>query len=258
MHNTMPRRAYAVVIVAATTVVTVSACASTDSSASGAPVSSAKSDTSVRSPSGTSAAPAPMTSKPTHSSTAQPSLGSAKRTPDSSSRPHSTTTDKPAPRGPAKKSAPTASSRPSETTPASAPPSKAPKTQQMVLDKLPGNTRAGSCVSVRNKRTVTSGTIAMGNFKAAQELFRAHHDKPGSTTLNFQVIPKHRSMPGAHITLSPAKGPGKTHTSTSHDVEPANIWKYYSVQLPIPKAGTWQIKVQSGSDRGCFIVNFQR
>ncbi len=125
----------------------------------------------------------------------------------------------------------------------------------MVLDKLPGTTKSDACVTVGTKRDVTSGTIAMGNFKTARTLYASQHGK-AKRTVNLYVIPKHRSMPGVHISMKSTSGNGGTRTVTSKDVEPADIWKYYSVHLPVPAPGTWRLDVRSGSDQGCFIVTF--
>lgn len=151
---------------------------------------------------------------------------------------------------------PSPSSSSAEAAPASAPPSTAPKTQDLVLNKLPGNSKASTCVTVGSQRDVTSGAIAMGNFQMARKSYKSQHGHSQQPTVNLYVIPKHRSMPGVRITMTPTTGKGKARTIKSKSVEQADVWKYYGIQLPVPSSGTWRLTVTSGADRGCFNVNF--
>lgn len=183
----------------------------------------------------------------------------------------------PAPRSTAGPTAPSTSPRPSplsteagnlhsaakptatvpRTPPASAPPMTPPTTQESVLLKLPGSTRSDVCVTVGSHRDVTSGSIAMGNFASAQKSYKSQYPHSQVPTVNLYVIPEHRSMPGVRITMTPTTATGKARTVRSTTVEPADIWKYYSVQLPVPESGSWRLKVASGSDHGCFDVTFR-
>jgi len=96
----------------------------------------------------------------------------------------------------------------------------------------------------------------MGNFQAARKSYKSQVGHAQQPVVNFYVIPKHRSMPGVHITMTSTTTKTKARTVTSKAVESADTWEYYSVQLPVPASGTWRLEVTSGSDRGCFNVTF--
>lgn len=207
-----------------------------------------------------------------HSTPSSGSSSAADATPPASRSPHVPAA--PSKKGPgqqdqgAQSSSPTAkdkSARRSPSTrsdsakqdPAGVPPATPPRTQQSILKKLPGSTKSGACITVGSQRDVTSGTIAMGNFRTAQKLYKSQHADSQQPTVNFYVIPKHRSMPGVTITMTPVTAKSKSKSIRSKDVEPADIWKYYSVHLPVPASGTWRLDVRSGADRGCFKVTFR-
>lgn len=150
------------------------------------------------------------------------------------------------------------SSAPPEKTPATAPPATPPKTQTSILKKFPGSTKSSTCVTVGSRHDVTSGTVAMGNFQTAAKLYKAQVKKSQTPLVSLYVIPTHRSMPGVQITMTPVNAKGKSRTINSKEIEPADIWQYYSVHLPISSPGSWRLKVSSGSDSGCFDVTFHK
>lgn len=141
--------------------------------------------------------------------------------------------------------------------PSDLPPSTPPKTQDYVLKKLPGTTK-NECVDVGDNQDVTSGKVAMGNFQMAREQYSQLEKQSEQPAVNIYVIPRHRSMPGVRITMTPVTAKGTVKTVSSKDVEPADIWKYYSVHLPVPASGMWRLDVRSGSDNGCFKVDFSK
>lgn len=96
----------------------------------------------------------------------------------------------------------------------------------------------------------------MGNFRTAQKSYKSQHGHSQLPTVSLYVIPTHRSMPGVRITMTPTTTKGTARTITSKSVQQADVWEYYAVQLPVPAAGTWRLKVSSGTDHGCFDVTF--
>lgn len=128
--------------------------------------------------------------------------------------------------------------------------------QTSVLKSLPGS-HSATCVPVGNKRNVRSAGIAAGNFRQARDTFKkaTTHKKP--TTVFLYVIPQHaKHLSSVTVTMTPVNHDGKAHSLTSKQVETANNWQYFPVHVSVPKAGTWQLKMTSGSDRGCFNVTF--
>ena len=144
-----------------------------------------------------------------------------------------------------------------KTPPKNLPPSTPPKTQDYVLKKLPGTTK-DKCVNVGDEQDVTSGSLAMGNFQTARAQYAQLETQSEQPTVNVYVIPKHRAMPGVRIVMTPVTAKGTVKTVTSKDVQPADVWKYYSVHMPVPAPGTWRLDVRSGSDSGCFKVDFSK
>lgn len=243
------------ITVAATSTLAMAGCASTGTDAQGSSAASTARPSSASSTTGRA-----LTSSSTGAATSQGAASTTTSTHASSAASgHARAAGQVSKHAAAKSSGhptKTQSSTSAEVTPASAPPTSAPKTQGLVLDKLPGS-KANACVSVGSQRDVTSGTIAMGNFQTARKSYKSQHGHSEQPTVNLYVIPMHRSMPGVRITMTPIKAKGKTRTIKSTDVEQADIWSYYGVQLPVPSAGTWRLTVTSGADRGCFNVSFQ-
>ncbi len=98
----------------------------------------------------------------------------------------------------------------------------------------------------------------MGNFQTARQQYAALQKQTEQPTVNLYVIPKHRSMPGVRIVMTPVTADGKGTTVQSKDVELADIWKYYSVRLPVAAPGVWRLDVRSGADSGCFKIDFAK
>ncbi|MGH3448556.1 MAG: hypothetical protein ACRDP4_13130, partial [Nocardioidaceae bacterium] len=133
-----------------------------------------------------------------------------------------------------------------------------PKNQSVVLNRLPGSAKA-TCTPVGDRRDVRSGSVAAGNFVQARGAYKkaaAHREVP---TVFMYVIPQHnKGLEHATVTMKPVDADGEARTVRSNDVEQANVWKYFAFQLPVPAAGTWQLHMSSGDDRGCFEVNFTK
>lgn len=240
------------VLLGVTTVSAMSAagCSTSGTAAHNAAASGAST---VQSTSAVSTTPSTASSRPsstppspsTHSQSPMSTPSSAKPSASYGSRSH-------------QPSSPARSSVTSSTGSPVAAPTITPTTQKLVLNSLPGSSKAGSCVDVGAQRDVRSGTMAVGNFQAALKSFKSQYGHSPEPTVNLYVIPAHRSMPGAHVTLTPVTTKGKTVTTKSTSVESADVWQYYSVQLSVPASGTWRLKVSSGPDSGCFTVSFPR
>lgn len=134
---------------------------------------------------------------------------------------------------------------------------RARHSQVTVLKSLPGPAKQ-TCSTVGAKRDVRSGNFAAGNFVQARKEFRSTSSGAGDgSTVHLYLIPQDAaSMSGVRVHLAPVSGKTEGHTTTSHSVNTANGWQYYSVDLKVPSPGTWRITASSGSNRGCFDVSF--
>lgn len=127
--------------------------------------------------------------------------------------------------------------------------------QSSVLDSLPGSS-SRSCGRVGDHTDLRAGSIAAGNFQTAQHDFRAGYGKTEGVELNMYVIPQNaRHLHEVHATIEPVSG-GQVQTVTSTSVEQADVSRYFAVQLPVSRPGTYKLTFATGADHGCFIATF--
>lgn len=96
----------------------------------------------------------------------------------------------------------------------------------------------------------------MGNFIQAREQFKASGKK--TTSVNLYVIPESRRLRQVTVKLTPTSVTSQQDVIRSSQIQTADVWRYYSVQLPISAPGKWRLEVSSGHDHGCFVVEFSR
>jgi hypothetical protein len=139
-------------------------------------------------------------------------------------------------------------------TPGKQPPLQANQTS--VLNSLPGSS-SQSCGNVGNHTDLRAGAVAAGDFRTARHDFRAGYGKTESVQLNMYVIPQHaRHMHKVRATIQPVGG-GQAQTVTSTSVEQADTSRYFAVQIPMSRPGTYKFTFVTGQDRGCFVASFQ-
>jgi hypothetical protein len=139
-------------------------------------------------------------------------------------------------------------------TPGKQPPLQA--NQSSVLNALPGNS-SHSCGKVGNHTALRAGSMAAGDFQSAQHDFRAGYGKSESVQLNMYVIPQHaRHLHKVRATIQPVGG-GQARRVTSTSVEQADTSRYFAVQIPLSRPGTYKFTFVTGQDRGCFLASFQ-
>lgn len=127
--------------------------------------------------------------------------------------------------------------------------------QSSVLDSLPGSS-SQACGEVGGHTDLRAGSIAAGNFQSAQHDFRAGYGKTEGVELNIYVIPQNaRHLHKVQATVRPLGG-GQALTVTSTAVEQADVSRYFAVQLPVSRPGTYRLTFVTGADRGCFIATF--
>jgi hypothetical protein len=128
-----------------------------------------------------------------------------------------------------------------------------PRNQKSVLDSLPGNT-SEKCVAVGKRTDVRSGSMAAGNFAQARQSFRSATG-PDPATVHLYFVPE-QSGASPTLTVTMTSPDGGKATVSSNQVETANTWSYYSVELPVPSSGTWMLHARAGTNRGCFKIRF--
>lgn len=129
--------------------------------------------------------------------------------------------------------------------------------QTRVLKSLPGSPSA-TCVAVAKHTTVRAGSIAAGNFQTARQSFSSQFGTTEVPQLNLYVIPKHaKAMKKLTVTVKPLGG-GKAETVSSTQVEKADQWRYYAVELPVVSPGEYRLSMVSGADKGCFNITFAK
>lgn len=143
---------------------------------------------------------------------------------------------------------------PPETTPGPSIPTD-PNRQTFVLDGLPGDA-AGGCVDVGDRADVRSGSIAAGSFVRARESYAEAAGSTGEAAVDLYVIPEHLPSRGVEITLRPVEGSGRATSVRVGALQSADVWRYYSVQLPVPGPGLYRLTARTSQDRGCFTVRF--
>lgn len=128
--------------------------------------------------------------------------------------------------------------------------------QRSVLKSLPGST-AAKCQVVRNRRDVLSGSMGAGNFQQARQQFKTDYGTTEVPMLNMYAIPEHAGHLKKVTAVINPRGAGQSTRVTSKTVEPADAYRYFAMQLPVRKPGTYRISLRSGHDSGCFIVTFK-
>lgn len=130
--------------------------------------------------------------------------------------------------------------------------------QADVVAKLPGSA-SQSCVVAGTRNQVRAGNIAVGSIADARSQFHQQYATSQAPSVVLTVIPLHsNTMPGLTISMRQLGGAGLTRTVTSHDVESADVWRYYAVSMLVPAAGSWRLTVHAGEDSGCVDVTFSR
>ncbi|KRF13770.1 hypothetical protein ASG90_13095 [Nocardioides sp. Soil797] len=135
----------------------------------------------------------------------------------------------------------------------------APKSQTSVLDSLPSSSGPG-CAKVDAKTDdLRSGDVAVGNFGQA---LTSYDDQVGTMEqpeVHFYVVPKSRKqMKRVSVTLAPTGTTGRRSSVVSTDVEDADVWKYFAVNLFVREPGNYRMDVVSGQDRGCYLITFAK
>ncbi len=149
---------------------------------------------------------------------------------------------------------PTSTGAPSSTPSAAAPTTASGSGDQgSVLKTLPGSS-SSKCVAVGSRRDVRSGSLAAGNFAQARTQYRTIKNQE-LPTVSLYVIPQSsKTMPTLKVKVTTASGSSTTVTSTS--VGDADKWRYYNVQVPVAKPGTYHLHASAGANHGCFTVVF--
>jgi hypothetical protein len=128
--------------------------------------------------------------------------------------------------------------------------------QTKVLNTLPGDSAADTCVAVGTHTTVRSGAIAAGNFVSARSSFRSQYRKTELPEVTMYVIPQHAAhLTSATITVT-ARSNGATKSVTTKSVQSGDAAQYFVAQVPVATPGAYRLTMASGSDRGCFLVTF--
>lgn len=133
-------------------------------------------------------------------------------------------------------------------------PTLGPKGEQTdVLGNLPGSTKPG-CVRVgRKARDVRSGDMAAGPFDAARTEYVPTKAKKRRVSLYF--IPTHTDGLKTIAVHGRQAGSGATFDETSDSVADAESFKYFAMELDLPRPGRWTISANTGRDNGCWIVD---
>jgi hypothetical protein len=128
--------------------------------------------------------------------------------------------------------------------------------QTQVLESLPGS-GAARCAYVGSRTNVRAGSMAAGNFRIARTKYAAEARRSEAPELFLYVIPQRtKHLHKLTVSVDPASGPTRTVTSTS--MERADVWRYFAVDIPIPRAGAYRLIMVSGANRGCFDVIFRK
>ena len=95
----------------------------------------------------------------------------------------------------------------------------------------------------------------MSDFQAARRQY-AQRGRASSAKVDLSIIPEHaQHLSAATVRVTP---PGSRPTSTvrTTNIAVAEPYRYFALVLPVAGPGTYQLRVTSGSDRGCFSVSF--
>jgi hypothetical protein len=131
-----------------------------------------------------------------------------------------------------------------------------PQTNQTsVLKSLPGSA-SSACGAVGSSTTdLRAGSMAAGNWKNARTDFRKQWHSAEVPTLNMYAIPQ--NVKGLHsLKLTVTKRGGAAKTITVKGLQPADVWSYFALQVPIPQPGSYRLTMVAGANRGCFDVTF--
>jgi hypothetical protein len=128
-----------------------------------------------------------------------------------------------------------------------------PSSQIKVLNALPGS-KSSACVSVGSHSAMRSGSIAMGDFKQAQSVFKKAKGAYDSQPSFFYVIPQAAKLGKATVLFAPLSGKGKKISVSTRQHEDAGQWKYYPIHVKLTP-GRWRAQVSSGNSKGCFTFD---
>lgn len=146
--------------------------------------------------------------------------------------------------------APTAS-EPTGDAAESAQPTKKGK-QTAVFSRVPG--KASGCVVVSGKRDVRSGGIVGGPFDTVGQTWAKKQPGQPRRSAHFYWVPLHTAkMPGVTV-VATHRGSGTRVEEHKDSYGDAEQWKFYDTLLTLPKAGTWELRVEAGPDTGCFVM----
>lgn len=128
--------------------------------------------------------------------------------------------------------------------------------QRDVFNRLPG-TAAGGCLAVGTRRDVRSGGIVGGAFDEARSQFGTGEPGRPKGKVRLYWIPMHTDpMPGVTIKAT-HQASGQTTTERQTRVADTDQWKFYDTMITVDEPGLWRFVVTSGTDRGCFEVEFR-
>jgi hypothetical protein len=130
-----------------------------------------------------------------------------------------------------------------------------PSSQVKVLDALPGS-KSAACATVGTQSAVRSGSVAMGDFKQAQSVFKKAKGAYDAQPSFFYVIPQTAKLSKATVRFAPLSGKGKTISIATRQHEDAGQWKYYPIHVKLT-SGKWRAQVSSGTSKGCFIFDLK-
>jgi hypothetical protein len=144
-------------------------------------------------------------------------------------------------------------------TPAGRGPDRQSEDQTSVLNSLPGKPST-SCVQVGAHTDLRVGNVAAGNFVNARKSFTSQFGKTEVPYVFLYLIPRHAaSLHKATVTIDPVgQAATATKTITSTDVEDAEQWQYFALNVPVPNPGAYRLTMKSGTDTGCFEVTFSK
>lgn len=127
--------------------------------------------------------------------------------------------------------------------------------QATVLDRLPGPARG--CAPVAGQRDVRSGDFGAGPFDEARSTFQAQTSAGTPATVRLYFIPAGGAdrTPGLTVTVRNTET-GVQRTVRQRETSDADRWTFYDTQVPISEPGRYRLQARSGSDVGCFVVDF--
>lgn len=128
--------------------------------------------------------------------------------------------------------------------------------QTAVLARLPGRAD-GDCVPVGDRRDVRSGDIGAGPFEDARAQFVKQRGAGQPPVVRLYFIPASggQQLPGLQLVVR-NRDTGDRHEVKETTTSDADRWTFYDAEVPVPRPGTYEIRATSGSDSGCFLVQF--